>query len=120
MTLKECYDRFGGDLQDVLGRLRTEKLVQKFVLKFVDDGSYKLLLDSMNGKNYEDAFRAAHTIKGMCQNLGFPKLLKSSSDLSEALRNGYTPEADGFFETVKNDYSETVSAIREFKEGLDA
>ena len=43
MTLKECYAALGGDYDEVIGRLRSERLVQKFVLKFLDDGSYDLL-----------------------------------------------------------------------------
>ena len=40
MTLRECYDALGGSYDEVLGRLRSERLVQKFVLKFLADGSY--------------------------------------------------------------------------------
>ena len=90
MTLKECYAALGGDYDAVLGRLPGEKFVQKFVLKFLNDGSYDLLLRSMEEQNYEEAFRAAHTIKGMCQNLDFTRLYRSSSALSEALRHGIT------------------------------
>lgn len=116
MTLKECYSAMGGDYDEVIGRLRSEKLVEKFVLKFLNDKSYELLCTSMETKNYEEAFRAAHTIKGVCQNLSFTVLGKSSSALSEALRGGYTPEADGLAEQVKAEYRQTVEAIRAFQE----
>ena len=64
MTLQECYAAMGGNYEDAIGRLRSERLVQKFVLKFLDDGSYHLLCRSLEEKNYPEAFRAAHTIKG--------------------------------------------------------
>ena len=115
MTLKECYAAMGGDYNDVIGRLRTEKLVQKFVLKFLNDGSYNLLLQSMEEKNYEEAFRAAHTIKGVCQNLGISKLLDSSSRLCESLREGYSPEAEALFQEAKEDYASTVAVIEAFQ-----
>lgn len=91
MTLQECYAAMGGNYEEVLGRLRSDRLIQKFVLKFVDDGSYQLLLDSMASQNYEDAFRAAHTIKGVCQNLGLTRLLNSSSQLSRLYSGGRRP-----------------------------
>ena len=116
MTLQECYAAMGGNYEDVIGRLRSERLVQKFVLKFVDDGSYGLLCRSLEEKNYEEAFRAAHTIKGVCQNLSFTMLGRSSSALSEALRGGYTPEADALAEQVKAEYQQTAQAIRAFQE----
>ena len=116
MTLQECYAALGGDYDEVLGRLRSERMVQKFVLRFLEDKSYELLCSSMESGNYEEAFRAAHTIKGVCQNLDFTRLYRSSCQLSEALRNGFTPEAPALAEQVKADYAQTVSAIRAFQE----
>ena len=118
MTLQECYAALGGNYKDVLSRLQMEKLVSKFVLKFLSDGSYDLLCRSLEEKNYEEAFRAAHTIKGVCQNLGFVRLSSSSSALCESLRNGYTPESDALAEQTKADYQITVDAIRAYQEAL--
>ena len=116
MNLKECYAALGGDYDGVISRLRSERMVQKFVLRFLDDKSYELLCGSMESGNYEEAFRAAHTIKGVCQNLSFTMLGRSSSALSEALRGGYTPEADALAEQVKAEYQQTAQAIRAFQE----
>ena len=115
MTLEECYAAMGGDYADAIGRLRSERLVRKFVLKFLDDGSFDLLCRSLEEKNYEEAFRAAHTIKGVCQNLSMDKLQASSSRLCESLRNGYTPEAGALAEEVTADYHATMDAIRAFQ-----
>ena len=115
MTLQECYTALGGNYDDAISRLRSERLVTKFVVKFLDDDSCALLLRSMDAENYEEAFRAAHTIKGVCQNLGLTRLLNSSGQLSEALRHGYTPEADSLAEQVGRDYQDTVGAIRAFQ-----
>ena len=59
MTLQECYQAMGADYEDVLSRLRSERLVQKFVLKFLDDGSFDLLCRSMAEGQDEEAFRAS-------------------------------------------------------------
>lgn len=115
MTLQECYAALGGDYAGVSSRLPTERMIQKFVLKFLNDGSYDLLLRSMEAEDYAEAFRAAHTIKGVCQNLGFTMLYQSGSQLSEALRNGFTPEAPALMEQVKADYRQTVEAIRAYQ-----
>lgn len=115
MTLQECYDKMGGDYADVSARLRSEKLVQRFAFKFLDDKSYEMFCTMMAEKNYEEAFRAAHTIKGVCQNLSFARLLKTSSEMSDALRNGWTPEADALMGRMEADYQTTVAAIREYK-----
>ena len=116
MTLQECYAALGGDYEEVLGRLRSERLIQKFLLKLPADPSYDLLTRSMDAQDYSEAFRAAHTIKGVCQNLAFTALYQSSCQLSEALRNGYSPEAPALTEQVGKDYRRTVDAIRSFQE----
>ena len=47
MTLQEFYTVTGGNYEDALGRLHSERLVQKFVLKFLNDDSYSLLCRSL-------------------------------------------------------------------------
>lgn len=115
MTLQECYADMGGNYSEVVARLCSESLVHKFVLRFLDDKSYELFCNSMENKNYEEAFRAAHTIKGICQNLGFTRLLESSSEMSEALRHGWTPEADTLISQLEMDYQDTINAIHKFQ-----
>ena len=56
----------------------------------------------------------------MCQNLDFTRLYRSSCQLSEALRGGFTPEAPSLLEQVKADYAQTVAAIRAFQESVGA
>ena len=119
MTLQECYAAMGGSYDEVIGRLRSEKLVQKFVLKFLNDGSYQLLQDSLAAGDREEAFRSAHTIKGVCANLGFDALLASSEALTEALRDGKPPqpgEAD-LIAQVEADYARTRQAIQAYQAG---
>ena len=119
MTLKECYDALGGDYDEAMGRLRSERLVQKFVLKFLDDGSYGLLCASLEAGNRGEAFRATHTIKGVCANLAFNTLLASSEELTEALRDGKPaqPGEEGLVAQVKEDYQRTIQAIQAFQTG---
>ena len=118
MTLKECYAAMGGDYDEVIGRLRGERLVQKFVLKFLDDGSYDLLCRALEEGNREEAFRAAHTIKGVCSNLAFTQLLQFSSQLTELLREdgGDSEQVQALFGQVRESYQRTAQAIRSFRE----
>lgn len=120
MTLQECYAAMGGDYDEVMGRLRSERLVQKFVLKFLNDGSYDLLCASLEAGDRNEAFRAAHTIKGVCANLAFNALLASSERLTEALRDGKPaqPGEEELIARVKEDYRRTAQAIRAFQEGI--
>ena len=114
MNLKEFYEYIEGDYADVTARLMGEKLTERFVLKFLDDPSYDLLCSSPDAGNNEEAFRAAHTIKGVSQNLSFTKLYESSSVLSDELRGGGSANAETV-ERVKSDYLKTVDAVKKLK-----
>lgn len=111
MTLEECYQQIG-DYKDILGRFQKEDRVKKFVLRFLDDKSFELLTESLKTQNYEEAFRASHTIKGVCQNLSLTKLFQSSNTLTEALRNKQYEGVDQLYEDVKKDYLLTVEMIQ--------
>lgn len=117
MTLQECYAALEGDYQEVVGRLYSEALVKKFVVKFLADKSYQLLEDSLKAENYEEAFRAAHTLKGVSQNLSFTKLHQSSHEVTEALRTKNYDQAVQLFPTVEADYAQTVAAIQAYQAG---
>ena len=117
MTIQECYAALEGDYQEVLGRLYSEALVQKFLGKFLSDPSYQLLDSSMKAKNYEEAFRAAHTLKGVSQNLSFTKLYQSSHEITEALRTANYDLAVQLLPHVEADYALTCRAIQEFLGG---
>lgn len=116
MNLQQCYSALGGDYENVLKRLASERLVRKFVLRFPEDKSYKLLEESLRDNNIEEAFRAAHTIKGVCSNLSFDKLLQSAENITEALRSGDIDTAKTLFPAVADDYQLTVSAINSLNE----
>ena len=108
MTIQECYKAIGGNYEDVLRRLHNEALIQKFTLKFLEDPSYRLLKQALRDKNYEDAFRSAHTLKGVCQNLSFDRLYEVSNELTELLRDR-TGEQPGIPEAMENTVREMMS-----------
>lgn len=115
MTIQECYAALEGDYQEVLGRLYSDALVQRFVGKFLSDPSFPLLERSLKEENYEEAFRAAHTLKGVTQNLSFTRLYRSSHELTEALRARDYVLAARLFSRVEADYLQTAAAIRAYQ-----
>ncbi|GKH00810.1 Hpt domain-containing protein [Hungatella hathewayi] len=115
MNLKDCYLKFGGDFDEVLGRLRREQTVRKFVFKFLDDKSFSLFEASMVKKDYSEALRAVHTLKGICQNLSFTKLFESSSLVTNALKENDWNKAVDMMPKLSKDYYETINVIKDFK-----
>ena len=114
MTMQECYEAIGGNYEAVLGRLHSEALIRRFALKFLEDQSYIQLKQALENKNYEDAFRSAHTLKGVCQNLSFDRLYEVSNELTELLRdrNGEKPGIPEAMEKVTEVYEMTIEEIK--------
>ena len=112
--MQECYKAIGGNYEAVLGRLHSEALIQRFTLKFLEDQSYLQLKQTLENKNYEDAFRSAHTLKGVCQNLSFDRLYEVSNELTELLRDrtGAQPGISKAMEKVTEVYEMTIEEIK--------
>lgn len=106
MDTKTFYKTVGGSYEEIMARLMTEERVLRFVRKFPADGSYALLKSSLESGNLEEAFRAAHTLKGVAQNLGFTALYEKASSVTEILRGGsmdvapLMPAVDEAYKTV--------------------
>lgn len=100
MTIQECYKKMGADYEDVLKRLYSEGMIRKFARMFLDDDSYPKLERSLKEENVEEAFRAAHTLKGVCQNLGFTNLYQPTYELTEVLRAGTLEGSKEWFDRV--------------------
>ncbi len=88
MSLEAFYEKTGGSYEEILGRLRSPAMILRFAKMYAADPSWKQLHDALDQGNHEDAFRAAHTLKGVSQNLGFTKLYEVSEKLTEELRGG--------------------------------
>lgn len=118
MNLKQLYETLNGDYDDVLTRLISESFVERLVLKFLSEDSFALLTEAMQKGDVETAFRAAHTLKGVAQNLGFTALGKSASELTEALRPRTFDGTDELYRQVGIDYDLTVSALKTYAASL--
>lgn len=114
MNLKDYYDKIGGDYDGVVSRLLSDERVKKYVIRFPEDKTFELLGASLGARDYAEAFRAAHTLKGLSLNLGFGALYSAVYEITEALRP--QKEADGLDEMlakVKEAYELTVSYIKD-------
>ncbi len=114
MNVRNAYETIGADYKGVLNRLMSEALVERFAGKFLDDPSFDKLQAAIEAGDVKEAFLAAHTLKGICQNLGFTNLFAPTSELTEALRDAseMVDNAPALFEAVRAEYEKTVAAFR--------
>lgn len=115
MTTKECYDQIGGNYDEAMSRLMKDERVAKFVIMFLRDPSYEGLVREMTNENYDEAFRMAHTLKGVCQNLALSALYEPAHEITELLRENRRDieKAKATLPMVTAQYERTVAGIRE-------
>lgn len=116
MTVKEFYDRTGGDYSGTLARFSNEKRLLRFVRLFSDDPSFREVERYLSEDRLEEAFLAAHTLKGVCLNIGFTGLYKHASDTTEALRERDPEKARACFSGLKACFNEILEYIAELED----
>lgn len=113
-AMRDAYKKIGADYDDVLQRLMSDDMVARFAVKFLDDDSMPNLDAAMAAGDAKAAFIAAHTLKGVCQNLSFDNLYRPAVDVTEALRNATDiTAAEPLMPALREAYAKTVAAIRE-------
>ena len=65
-----------------------EGLFLKFLGKFLQDTNFAGLAEAVKKQDVEEAFRCAHTLKGVCGNLSMDELYKLVSVQTEFFREG--------------------------------
>ncbi|MBS5062159.1 MAG: Hpt domain-containing protein [Hungatella hathewayi] len=86
MTLKEAYEKLGGDYADTTCRIGEDMLLRLIGI-LLKDSNYTDICMSLKQQDYETAFRAAHTLKGVTLNLGLSLLAEKTAKLTETLRS---------------------------------
>ena len=111
-TLEQAYHEIGSDYEGVTNRLMGDALVARFVGKFFEDESFTNLGEALAAQDVKAAFMAAHTLKGVCQNLGFDNLYAPSSELTELLRAGSLEGADELYAKVAAEYRKMEEVLK--------
>ena len=116
MTLQECYEDMGGDLGAALAVLESETRLTRYLGMFLDEPTARMLFLALEDARWADAFRAAHTMKGLCRGLGLTRLYESCCALANALRGSSAPEDERVIARVQRDYEAVTRAIGALRE----
>ena len=111
MELKAFYVQVGGSYEETISRLMNERIMNKYIRRFPADPTYTQLEDAVAAKDWETAFRAVHTMKGVAANLGFGRLLAGADALTEALRGNKPLEDASLLKQVEDEYAAVIAAI---------
>lgn len=112
MTAKELYIALDEDYNEVFDRIGNDKWIVKYLKKFTAEDYVAILKKAIDDSQWEDLFKASHSLKGLALNLGLSKLAKSSSDLCEAVRHGApTVDVMPLFKEVESVYNTAIETI---------
>lgn len=112
MVLSEFYTEIGSDLKAVLSRIPSEKMVEKFVRMYAMDDSFRQLCEAVSQADWQSAFRVAHTLKGVAQNLGFDRMQDAASALTEALRGGVPLSDFALMKAAEDAQAQLLNALK--------
>ncbi|MEG0805999.1 MAG: Hpt domain-containing protein [Lachnospiraceae bacterium] len=85
---------------------------EKYLAKFSDDPTYNQLKEAIEQKDYDMAFKQAHTLKGTVGNLSLEVLFQNLYPLVEALRGNETEGIEDMFAKVTAAYFKVLEAIK--------
>ncbi len=87
-VLQDVFSAYGGDYDKTMKRfMGNEALYCKILPKLFQDDNLQKLGRELETGNFESAFEAAHTLKGVSANLGLTPLYNAVCMIVEPLRN---------------------------------
>ena len=102
----------GVNMETVMRRfMGKEDLYLKFLKRFLEDDSFQKMDKYLEEDNVEEAFKAAHTLKGVVTNLGLDDIMVSAIPITEVLRAGSLEEAKNMREKVRTEYETVVKIL---------
>lgn len=103
----DAIDRFGGSAD----------FYEKLALRYLDDSNYVDLVAAMEAEDYDAAYKAAHSLKGVSGNLSFADLFKASAAASDALYQGEPQAAAALMPEVKADHEKVIEGLSKWRNG---
>ncbi len=102
------------DIDSALRRLGgNESLYISCLGKFIKDPTMQQLCDAVLNENWNEAFTAAHALKGVAGNLGFIPLYHAIGELVILIRSGKVKDIDLSMQQVRRCYDDIMFALND-------
>lgn len=89
-----------------------EELYISCLKNFLKDQTVAQLAEAINLKRWDDAFTAAHALKGLAGNMGFIPLMHATGMLVVLIRGGREKEIPESMKRLNSCYRDIVDAIK--------
>lgn len=113
-NLKQLFTEYGGDYVVTMDRfLNNETIYLRFLNMLFEDKNLDLLGNALEQGDLEEAFAAAHTLKGVAANMGLSPLFAAVCAIVEPLRTR-APRSDypQLYSNIVNEF-ERVRTLRD-------
>ncbi len=111
--LEELESAGGIDVEGALERMGgAEEVFETILGMFLADENYMLLKGAMAEGDEEHALGYAHTIKGMCGNLGFTNLFHYSDDMVETFRKNRDGNIPLLMQQIDEEYARITAILK--------
>ena len=107
------YDSIDENYENVSNRMMgNQKLVEKFVRKFLDDPTYDQIKEAVAKMDYDEILRTTHTMKEIASNLEFTYLQQKSAKAVDMIRAGQQEEVLPVIDEIEKEYQKVVDGIQ--------
>ena len=103
----DAMDRFGGNAE----------LFFRLARKYLDGDNYARLVSAMEMHDFDEAYRQAHSLKGVAGNLSFTKLYNIAAEIASNLREGEYVAAESYLPDAEAAHERIVEALGKLEAG---
>lgn len=115
MLLKELAEN-KVDIDNTIERfLGNKDLYLKFLNKFLADTNYEMFINALKEKDYENAQRHVHTLKGVSANLGLIPIFDCASQINSKLRSNDLTDLEELSSQLGLNYNNICSIIKKYQ-----
>ena len=116
--LFELYTRIGADYTDARQRFGSEKTIERFIRRFVEDRTFENLKSAYDSKDEKAIYYEICEFAEICGSLSLNRLSETAGVIMEAYRpanvlNRETFHVNDLFDTLFQQYYRTIEAIKE-------
>lgn len=109
---------YGIDYADAMERMGGNgDLYKRLAMKYLDDSNYADLVAAMDAADYDAAYKAAHSLKGVAGNLSFDKLFELAGTASGALYQGEYQAVEPLMAPIKDAHEKVVEGLTKWSGG---
>lgn len=121
MTIQELYEKIGGNYDQAVRVMKSERLIDKYVRKLKNSGVDAMLAEAGASMDPTKLFESAHAMKGVCSNLGLDALAKAADEITEEFRPGNPRKLSDDavrekLQAIDERYRATAEGIRAYEE----